>query len=202
MRLFVFLASFVVTCLASADRFEITDLRDDLAQCRRQCSVECRRLARDTSRLVRRVQQDCGFDDQDRRPIEPRGQARLFRSDTCSSSYTGTVDSNTDCEQFARGNGSNVYGIEAGGTCHDIADASLGAACLAFRDMHERSVLLYRSDSCSSSLVAAVDSRTDCAELSNKISANVYAIKTPAGRCLDIADESFAQACARYKSER
>jgi hypothetical protein len=55
-------------------------------------------------------------------------------------------------------------------------------------------VEIYKSDTCSGSLVAVVDSRTDCERLGND---SAWAVKIN-GRCMDIQDTTLTKACQAF----
>lgn len=120
---------------------------------------------------------------------------RIFRSDSCSSDLSAVVTAYTDCETLSSSN--NAWGVVINGQCRNLSDTSPKMACRSLRGaVSTNNVEIYRSDSCSSDLVAIVDRNTYCQSLQGM--ADAWGIKVN-GQCTNIADTNIVQACERFK---
>jgi hypothetical protein len=61
------------------------------------------------------------------------GAVEIFHSDSCrDGSILAIVDRRTDCSALSA-TGSAAWGVEVGGTCHNVSDTSLADACIRYR---------------------------------------------------------------------
>ena len=173
------LIAFATICFASISFAQI--------DCRYSCAPECIRLA-DT------IAANCGL-----QPLPPsHPPVQLYGSDTCSSDLIANVNATTNCSalQGAR----RTWGVKIQGQCFDVRDMNSDAACHLFRAGGTYDAVgLYNSDTCSSDLVAFVDSKTQCAQLASYVNVRIYGIQSQ-GQCSDIADSDFNSACERFKA--
>ncbi len=152
--------------------------------CDRMCSPECLKYA---SEILTGCSNSKGPDS---RPSRRDGSVEFFHSDTCSSSLIATIDEIEDCSRISTNE--NVWGVRVNGICHNISDTSFSTACRSFAG---GSVEFYRSDSCSSNLLATASGQNACSEI--PVSDNVWAVKIN-GTCHNISDTSFKEACMAF----
>jgi hypothetical protein len=124
------------------------------------------------------------------------GAVKLFKSDSCSNELIAFVDRFSDCSDHSS-SGSDVWGVEIGGTCYNVEDMSARVACNRFAGgFVPGAVKAFKSDSCSGNLIASFHNRTRCDEL--PASGNdVWAVEID-GTCQNITDTSLQQACIRF----
>lgn len=126
---------------------------------------------------------------------EAAGPIFLYQSDTCSGELIANLRPGFDCSLIA---GKRVWGVRINGRCEDIHDMFGSAVCVAFKAAgSNRAIQLYNSDSCSSSLMAYVDRRTDCNELARAVTARVWGVRID-GVCNDISDTDVETACRTF----
>ena len=178
---------FVITFLVSAAH------ADD---CSQQCSESCVRDAENTISDAREYLRACGARP-DPRPPREETEVAIYKSDSCSDNLVAIIDSRYNCDLLRS---ERAWAVRINGVCSDITDIDADKACMAFQAASSpRAIKLYKSDSCSGDLLAYVDQRTDCEELGNSLSSNVWAVKID-NTCKDITDTSFTGACMSFQA--
>lgn len=171
------------------------DVLSDFDQCRFQCSEQCIQKARGTKKManayIRKCLGDTGGGGQHGNNV------LIYRSDSCSGSIIASLNERSNCSQFSN-SGSDAWAVEVNGTCTNISDMSIQAACIRFAGAGPRSAEIYRSDSCSGEMNAVVNRWTDCSALPSSGS-DAWAVRID-GKCQDISDMSVQAACTRFKS--
>lgn len=120
---------------------------------------------------------------------------RLHKADNCGSALSSVVSASTNCELLPSEN--SAWAVNIAGQCKDLADMSPKMACRSLRGAASPvNVEIYKSDNCSSALVAIVDRYTQCASLKGMPAA--WAVKIN-GQCQDISDTDIVSACDRFK---
>lgn len=124
-----------------------------------------------------------------------------FHSDSCASDLLAYLGPRADCTQIQPYVSSSVWGITQNGQCNDISDESFSTACPKYKSGigNGNGVQFYHSDSCSDSLLGAVNSTTDCAAFGPTVNSSVWGVKV-GSKCFDINDTDATRACTRYKA--
>lgn len=122
----------------------------------------------------------------------------IFKSDSCSGAALMRLPQYKQpgfCDSISN-SGSDAWAVRVQGKCYDISDTSPRRACKMFSVNPRRAVKVYKSDRCSSSLVAMFDAETNCSEFSSSGS-DAWAVEVN-GQCQDISDMSVRDACRRF----
>ena len=126
-----------------------------------------------------------------------RETIEVYHSDSCSSNLLAFFSPETNCEAQPD-TGSDAWAIKVGGVCKNISDMSLKNACVQFASANSRrAVKIYRSDSCSTNLVATVTRRTDCSSLP-ATGSDAWGVEIN-GQCQNISDTNVRAACESFK---
>lgn len=180
--------------LLFAGQSQAQPLSADLEVCRYSCNSRCEQTLVNMQRQIDRIASACDFGGGS---APQPAQIGLFKSDTCNSELISFIGPSTDCSKLSSYS-NDAWGIKVGGKCINIQDTSPQTACKQFKEIRRSSVLIFKSDSCSSDMLAAVNSYTDCATLSS-YSNDAWGISID-GTCNNIQDMSPRQACEQFKS--
>lgn len=130
-------------------------------------------------------------------PPTQGGSIDLYHSDNCSGSLIGSANAATRCDKFS--SAPTAWAVRINGQCLDIPDVAATNACESFKAAGDSSApVLYHSDNCSSSPIAAVGSISECGNLEATGSA-AWAIKIQ-DKCYDVQDMAPAKACESFKA--
>ncbi|MFO0680171.1 MAG: hypothetical protein U0169_26855 [Polyangiaceae bacterium] len=116
-------------------------------------------------------------------------------SDSCNGVVGASVTNRTSCPQLS--DATPAWSVKKNGTCVNISDTNLRAACLEHQPGAENRTLVYAdSDSCRGVVVASLGPRTDCSKHSD--SAPAWSVKKN-GACINIADTNVRGACLEHQ---
>ncbi|MCB0392714.1 MAG: hypothetical protein KDD58_15600 [Bdellovibrionales bacterium] len=187
------LSLFVVvfwSCLTSAKLGQETE--DLVKACQILCSTECKQLKNDLRVSIKNIDDSC--------TDSPHNSGvKIYNSDSCSNNLLVALTPFSDCEDLSS-TGTEAWGVEVNGVCHNVPDTNLKDACFNFKAASApNSVVIYNSDSCSSSkAMAYVNAASKCGELSNQ-GTQAWAVEVN-GECRNFTDVSVQQACINFKS--
>jgi len=121
----------------------------------------------------------------------------IYGNDACSGEPLAVFGRNTSCRLLSN-RGTKAWSVRYRGKCQNIPDVSLQQACYHFRDRGK--VQIYKSDSCSGSMVATIGRYSDCRKFNNK-SSSAWAVRHR-GKCYNIKDVTPLRVCYRYRGGR
>lgn len=124
----------------------------------------------------------------------------VYESDSCSGDLVAALDQSADCQVIAQKAKDNAWAVMIDGKCENITDTNAGVACEVYKGGGSpHAVYLYRSDSCSGDLIAAVNYTTDCSAAAKHVNGSIWGVKAAGDSCNNISDTNFLDACERYK---
>jgi hypothetical protein len=130
-------------------------------------------------------------------PQPPSSGVEIYHTASCTGSLIGTANPGTRCEKFATAPA--AWAVKINGQCLNIPDIPAPEACESFKGAAEQNAaLIYTTDSCTSSPIAAVGSLSDCSKLPID-GTKAWAVKVD-NKCFNIADTSPSKACEAFKA--
>lgn len=129
-------------------------------------------------------------------PQPPSGGVEIYHTDSCTGSLIGTANPGTRCDKFA--SAPSAWAVKINGECLNIQDTTAVNACESFKGAAgQNATMIYHTDSCTDSPLAAVGSQSDCDKLLTS-GTSAWAVKVD-NKCLNIADTAPAKACEAFK---